>query len=158
MSQTFQALKMSKEMWKLFKHSKYPWRCDNLRLFQNLLGPSGLQSPTVDFGSHPVHTYTHTRGYKQANPKSGMRPPWPLQWLIRPCGDDDRLKFVAMFQRIRVLPVCHWQLSVIYFVCNCHWFMSTVLSSVFCRQFWFCRQFSVILSKDCQSVSTYCKW
>ena len=121
--ETFQ--KCPRRYEKLFKHSKCPWRCDNL------LKPSGsLGSPISNSGlriSACTHIHTHMR-IQTSQSRKWDEAPRPLQWLTRPCGDDDRLKFVAMFQRIRVLLVCHRQLSVIYFVCNCHWFMSTVLS------------------------------
>ena len=156
MSQTFQALKMSKEMWKLFKHSKYPWRCDNLRLFQNLLGPTGLQSPTVDFGSQPVHT--HTWGYKQANPRKWDEAPTTIAvvdqamwwwWQAKICGHVSENSCAARLSSAIVSDLFRLQLSLIYVNGFKQCFLSAILilSAIFSD---FVQRLSVSTASDSQ--------
>ena len=45
------------------------------------------------------------------------------------------LRFVAKFEWLFALPLCHRQLPVIFVIGNRQWFMSTATTVIFCRMF-----------------------
>ena len=108
----------------------------------DLKKPTPEQTPNKKYHSNASQIDTHIHGTEHPFPKSRPLIISPEEGRPPPGGGGPLtiwwwhvLRFVAKFEWLCALPLCHRQLPVIFVIGNRQWFMSTATTVIFCRAF-----------------------